>query len=405
MTKYQSDGSDNWTPVSEATADEGERVVNWPIYDHLGQGQRFLVVDIDGTFGQSEALGFAANGDPWEGHEGLEGVHRPGCDYLVGADVFFDGANYSDPDIGRYISENPSLAANGGTNLYTLDGNSPLNTQFVDYNTWGEFGWSALVGGATWVNQTVQGVSDSVSMVWNDNPAIAVASLWMPFLLGFTSFGQQLMANAWNGFTDGLADLGNLISSAEASIIGTVAFGEPTWIDTGFGSGDWSDWSKGRFHEETDLGHSTSKFLGGAVIETATGVAIAKIGVLAKLGRVSKITGWSDEAGDLARGASKLDDVGTRASRLGSISGNPANRLIETGTPLKNGFGWRRKWIRITEADALAQRQAIANRYDQLVQAVTKQGLTGQARRDNIFEQMKILRTEWLKNFLKNRKY
>ena len=103
--------------------------------------------------------------------------------------------------------------------------------------------------------------------------------------------------------------------------------------------------------------------------------------------------------------ADDLAGAGSRASRLGSISGNPANRLIETGKPLKNGEGWVRRWIRITPADELAQRQAIANRYGELAKEATKQGLTGNARRKFLFEQMSQFRTEWLKNFLKNRKY
>ena len=105
---------------------------------------------------------------------------------------------------------------------------------------------------------------------------------------------------------------------------------------------------------------------------------------------------------------SSLDEVlhsGTRATRPGSISRNPANRLVETGIPLKNGDGWRRRWIRMLEADELAQRHAIANRYNNLLDQATDLGLSGQVRRDFLFEQMQKFRTEWLQDFLVNRKF
>jgi hypothetical protein len=103
--------------------------------------------------------------------------------------------------------------------------------------------------------------------------------------------------------------------------------------------------------------------------------------------------------------ADDLAGAGTRKSRPGSILANPANRLVETGVPLKNGIGWRRRWIRMTEADELAQRQAISNRYNELLDEATHAGLSGQARRDFLFEQMRQFRTNWLENFLENRNY
>jgi hypothetical protein len=79
--------------------------------------------------------------------------------------------------------------------------------------------------------------------------------------------------------------------------------------------------------------------------------------------------------------------------------------LVETGIPLKSGDGWASRWIRMTEADKLAQRQAIQNRYDELLDVAAERELSGQARRDFLFEQMGRFRKKLLKDFLEDRDY
>lgn len=89
----------------------------------------------------------------------------------------------------------------------------------------------------------------------------------------------------------------------------------------------------------------------------------------------------------------------------GKISGNPQNRLIETGEPLKDGTGWVRRWTRITEEDYAAMRQALADRLDVAYDEATALGLSGENARAYVFEQMRLFRTQWRIDFLKNRRY
>jgi hypothetical protein len=138
---------------------------------------------------------------------------------------------------------------------------------------------------------------------------------------------------------------------------------------------------------------------GKAVAPGSASPALTATGPLSTAKIVSVSRSASGSAADDVAGA------GSRVARPGSVSGNPANRLVETGRPLKSGNGWARRWIRMTEADELAQQRAIANRYNELLDEATQRGLTEQARRDFLFEQMRQFREKWLKDFLMNRGY
>lgn len=154
--------------------------------------------------------------------------------------------------------------------------------------------------------------------------------------------------------------------------------------------------------EEVDWAHKTAEAfgrLGGTAAAGAGGVGFLRSRLQApKAGSFPDVAAPRSKADDFA-------DAGSRVARPGSISGNPANRLVETGKPLKNGDGWARRWIRMTEADELAQRRGIADRYDALLDEATQRGLSGQARRDFLFEQMRRFREKWLEDFLENRDY
>lgn len=89
-------------------------------------------------------------------------------------------------------------------------------------------------------------------------------------------------------------------------------------------------------------------------------------------------------------------------SRPGSISGNPTNRLVETGTPLKNRGGWQKRWTRMTREDELRQAEAISRRYDQVIREA--QNLPDDVRKQYVFEQMRKFRAEYRENFLRSRK-
>lgn len=87
--------------------------------------------------------------------------------------------------------------------------------------------------------------------------------------------------------------------------------------------------------------------------------------------------------------------------RPGSVSGNPANRLVETGTPLKDGTGWVKRWTRMTAEQEIAQAEAIANRYNQVLQEA--KSLPIEQQQSYIFEQMQKFRTQYRQDFLNSR--
>ena len=89
--------------------------------------------------------------------------------------------------------------------------------------------------------------------------------------------------------------------------------------------------------------------------------------------------------------------------RPGSISGNPANRLLETGTPLKNSVGWVKRWYRISAEDAQAYANACAEKLDQLYQET--RWMPEAARRPYRLQEMSKFRSQWLKEFVENRTY
>src|SRR5262249_18206845 len=93
-----------------------------------------------------------------------------------------------------------------------------------------------------------------------------------------------------------------------------------------------------------------------------------------------------------------------RASCPGKISGNPMNRLLDTGVPLKKGFGWCKRWFRCTLEDEMAYGKACADQLDRLrVQSECITDLL--ARQQFNREGMAVFRENWLRNFCKNRKY
>jgi hypothetical protein len=100
--------------------------------------------------------------------------------------------------------------------------------------------------------------------------------------------------------------------------------------------------------------------------------------------------------------------VGLRSkipSRPGKIRDNPANRLVETGTPKKKGFGWRKKWLRMTRADEQAYNEAVRKHYKKVVKVKETAKLPERVRQRERLRRMAEFRKNWLKRFLKKRKY
>ncbi len=94
-----------------------------------------------------------------------------------------------------------------------------------------------------------------------------------------------------------------------------------------------------------------------------------------------------------------------RVPRPGSISGNPANQLLDTGTPLKDGSGWAKRWFRITPEDAKAYQQGVAEFYENIRDLADRMRLSPDVAKQFRFDQMRQFRTNWLSDFLQNRSY
>jgi hypothetical protein len=89
----------------------------------------------------------------------------------------------------------------------------------------------------------------------------------------------------------------------------------------------------------------------------------------------------------------------------GKISNNPQNRLIETGTPRKDGKGWVRRWTRITTEDELRMANDIAE-FDRLLDIETDAlGLKDGSATLYKFIRMQEFRTKWREDFLQTRNY
>jgi hypothetical protein len=103
-------------------------------------------------------------------------------------------------------------------------------------------------------------------------------------------------------------------------------------------------------------------------------------------------------------GAGRLPCAGKAItdSRVGSIRGNPANRLIDV--PDKNGRLTRR-YVRITKEDAAAYRQAQADRLGLLYNEPTPAGMSDEQIRAWRHQQMNAYRRQWLDEFYRTRKY
>jgi RHS repeat-associated protein len=98
--------------------------------------------------------------------------------------------------------------------------------------------------------------------------------------------------------------------------------------------------------------------------------------------------------------------IGPSAStslRPGSVSGNPANRLVETGTPLKNGTGWVKRWTTMTAEEEQAQAQAVSDRYNQV--EIQSRSLPPDEQGPYRFEQMRQFRTNYRQQFLENKEH
>jgi hypothetical protein len=98
-----------------------------------------------------------------------------------------------------------------------------------------------------------------------------------------------------------------------------------------------------------------------------------------------------------------------RVPRPGVIKGNPANLLVETGTPLKSGNGWVKRWMRMTVED---HNRYLGEHYQYMRdinsntrELVSKARLTPEEATSIRRDLSSAFRTEWLSRFIKERRY
>ena len=107
-----------------------------------------------------------------------------------------------------------------------------------------------------------------------------------------------------------------------------------------------------------------------------------------------------------AEAVDELPDIPKdRRYRPGSVSGNPQNRLVETGEIVADGSRYRKRWIRMTIEDEKQFGNALAKKHVEALREADRLGLSGQERRKFMFEELGRFRRQWLDDFLKNRKY
>lgn len=146
-----------------------------------------------------------------------------------------------------------------------------------------------------------------------------------------------------------------------------------------------------------------SQAAAGLGIDTAAGAALTSH----SLGGYSTIAISTRSVGAPSTTAAQASGrVGTRTiQNPGRISGNPQNLLVETGTPLKNRFGWRKRWYRMTVDDYNAFQRGIAERFHELGRRTEGWHKVGRDATPYLRDRMGEFRDNWLKYFLRNRKY
>lgn len=203
----------------------------------------------------------------------------------------------------------------------------------------------------------------------------------------------QTLANGVNDLQDGVVGVMNLPFMA---MNGSFWLQEQLGIFEDAGRLPYyqlPEWSKDLLVHEALLARDINKAVSGAVL----GASIAKATNFLKP-VVTKVDDAAGAAGSSTRSA-------TGVSRPGSVSGNPANRLVETGTPLKDGYGWRKRWYRMTEDDYNAYRRAIFNKHQELEGITKNWDRLGVESHTFRFEEMAKFRNQWLQDFLERRDY
>jgi RHS repeat-associated protein len=368
-----------WNPVAVDQLFADENALNevlWALNDHLGTPRDLVTYDLV-THAAS-----IANHRVFDSYGIL--ISQTDSDFQVVfgfTGVYFDSVvglqnnrnRWYDPATGRWLSEDPIGFWAGDSNLLRYVGNDPVN--YIDPSGLEEVDWDQ-------VYQQTWDLSWSIS--WSigrnaANPAFAVRDM-----------GYQSLQDAYTVWNNSAPNY----SLAQRAYM-TWAIGPANAAGIRGLSDMCSKNDAVRGHEQSGIERGLDGIDGGGRLAAISGASLLGL-------RGLSVASPAPTHGSVLSGATKVPQVG-RGPSPGSISGNPANRLIETGTPLKNGFGWRKRWYRMNDADERAYGQACQQRLDQLYGETN--GLPEAARRAHHFQEMSKFRQWWLEDFLKYRQY
>jgi RHS repeat-associated protein len=119
---------------------------------------------------------------------------------------------------------------------------------------------------------------------------------------------------------------------------------------------------------------------------------------------ISSVMARAEATAAVSAAEEALDCPKTPRANPGVIKNNPANKLIETGIPRKDG-GWLQRWIRMNDADHAKWLRGRSEYYNHVNDLSHRMRLDPDVARRFRFQQMQQWRENYLDDFLQNRKY
>jgi len=154
-------------------------------------------------------------------------LYFKGAHHDPNGDLYLMGARYYDPDVGRFISEDP-IGLKDGVNLYTFGGNDPIN----GYDPSGDTPLQHLA---------ISVLLRLIPVIWSTIPGADV----LAFAIGL-GLAHEAADRDWGRFFHGLLDfatflpgplslVGSLGRAATDEVVGTFVSG----LAAGYGTGVW----------------------------------------------------------------------------------------------------------------------------------------------------------------------
>jgi RHS repeat-associated protein len=343
-----------------------------------------------------------------------------GREYDRDVDLYYYNARWYDANTGVFTSEDPIY--NDYRNPYRYVSNSPTNATdpsglknkyvaaaqafYEQVSFWGPL--NIAIGAFNWGREGYRYQND-INMMMLDTAGTLVGHP-----LGYEPQSQAAIHNpidgTWGKYWDRAC--GNAARAGEAGL--TLGLSE-----IGRGVYDFSKTGDGTALQQHMGGVAAANLTAAAAIKGGSAqsarsapAAVVEAEVVAPNGGRQIVPGTGSQPVIRPRPQSPVAGppgarpalASPRGPRPGSISGNPANRLIETGIPTRNG-GWAQRWVRITEADKARWLSERHQYYDHVSDLARKMRLCPEEAHRFRFEQMRQWRTNWLRDFLDNRPY